>query len=99
MQDASETRSAVGFRQPRRHAARAARGRGPAVALAVALLGSGCGLKGPLTLPEKPRNVVIRPGPAGEAAPAPTPLPAPPPEAERLPPPELPPDTRGNTRD
>jgi hypothetical protein len=98
MQDASETRSAVGFRQPRRHAARAARGRGLAVALAVALLGSGCGLKGPLTLPEKPRNVVIRPGPGGEAAPAPTPLPAPPPEAEPLPP-ELPPDTRGNTRD
>jgi hypothetical protein len=98
MQDASETRSAVGFRQPRRHAARAARGRGLAVALAVALLGSGCGLKGPLTLPEKPRNVVIRPGPAGAAAPAPTPLPAPPPEAEPLPP-ELPPDTRGNTRD
>jgi predicted small lipoprotein YifL len=68
------------------------------VALAVALLGSGCGLKGPLTLPEKPRNVVIRPGPGGEAGPAATPLPAPPPEAEPLPP-ELPPDTRGNTRD
>ena len=100
MQDASETRSAVGFRQPRRHAARAASGRGLAVALALALLGSGCGLKGPLTLPEKPRNVVIRPGPGDEAAPAaPTPLPAPPPEAEPLPPPELPPDTRGNTRD
>lgn len=99
MQDASETRGAVGFRQPRGHAARTARGRGLAVALAVALLGSGCGLKGPLTLPEKPRNVVIRPGPGGEAAPATTPLPAPPPEAEPLPPPELPPDTRGNTRD
>jgi len=99
MQDASETRSAVGFRQPRQHAACAARARGLAVALAVALLGSGCGLKGPLTLPEKPRNVVIRPGPGDEAAPAPTPLPAPPPEAEPLPPPELPPDTRGNTRD
>jgi predicted small lipoprotein YifL len=98
MQDASETRSAVGFRQPRRHAARGARRRGLALALAVALLGSGCGLKGPLTLPEKPRNVVIRPGPGGEAAPAATPLPAPPPEAEPLPP-ELPPDTRGNTRD
>ena len=99
MQDASETRSAVGFRQPRQHAACAARARGLAVALAAALLGSGCGLKGPLTLPEKPRNVVIRPGPGDEAAPAPTPLPAPPPEAEPLPPPELPPDTRGNTRD
>ena len=99
MQDASETRSAVGFRQPRPHAARAAAGRALSAALAVTLLGSGCGLKGPLTLPEKPRNVVIRPGPGGEAAPATTPLPAPPPEAEPLPPPELPPDTRGNTRD
>ena len=74
----------------------AAGGRALAVALAVALLGSGCGLKGSLTLPEKPRNVVIRPGPGGEAAPAPR---APTPEAEPLPPPELPPDTRGNTRD
>ena len=99
MQDASETRSAVGFRQPRPHAARTAAGRALSAALAVTLLGSGCGLKGPLTLPEKPRNVVIRPGPGGEAAPATTPLPAPPPEAEPLPPPELPPDTRGNTRD
>ena len=99
MQDASETRSAVGFRQPRRHAARTARGRALTVAVAVALLGSGCGLKGPLTLPEKARNVVIRPGPGAEGAPAPTPTPAPPPEAEPLPPPELPPDTRGNTRD
>ena len=96
MQDASEPRSAVGFR---RHAACVARGRGLAAALAVALLGWGCGLKGPLTMPEKARNVVIRPGPGDEAAPAPTPLPAPPPEAESLPPPELPPDTRGNTRD
>ena len=99
MQDASERRSAVGFRQPRPHAARAAGGRALSAALAVALLGSGCGLKGPLTLPEKARNVVIRPAPGAEGAPAPTPTPAPPPEAEPLPPPELPPDTRGNTRD
>jgi len=98
MQDASETRSAVGFRQPRPHAARTAAGRALSAALAVTLLGSGCGLKGPLTLPEKARNVVIRPGPGAEAAPTPTPTPAPPPEAEPLPPPELPPDTRGNTR-
>ena len=97
MQDASETRSAVGFRQPRPHAARAVGGRALSAALAVTLLGSGCGLKGSLTLPEKARNVVIRPGPGAEGAPAPTP--APPPEAEPLPPPELPPDTRGNTRD
>jgi predicted small lipoprotein YifL len=75
--------------------ARTMDGRALAVALAVALLGSGCGLKGSLTLPEKPRNVVIRPGPGGETAPAPAPTP----EAEPLPPPELPPDTRGNTRD
>ena len=40
-----------------------------------------------VTLPEKPRNVVIRPGPGGETAPAPAPTP----EAEPLPPPELPP--------
>ena len=98
MQDASEPRSAVGFRQPRPHAARAAGGRALSAALAVALLGSGCGLKGPLTLPEKARNVVIRPGPGAEGVPVPTPTPAPP-EAEPLPPPELPPDTRGNTRD
>ena len=89
--------SASGSRGGMRRAPRAAAGSRWHVA--VALLGSGCGLKGPLTLPEKPRNVVIRPGPGGEAAPAPTPLPAPPPEAEPLPPPELPPDTRGNTRD
>jgi Prokaryotic lipoprotein-attachment site len=95
MQDASETRTVVRFRQPRAHEARAAGDRARAAALALALLVSGCGLKGSLTLPEKARNVVIRPGPGGEAVPAP----APPPEAEPLPPPELPPDTRGNTRD
>ena len=72
MQDASETRSDVAFGSRGRKLARATGGRALAVALAVALLGSGCGLKGPLTLPEKPRNVVIRPGPGGEAAPAPS---------------------------
>ena len=95
MQDASETRGVAGVSHKLAHVARAMGGRALAVALAVALLGSGCGLKGSLTLPEKPRNVVIRPGPGGEAAPAPAPTP----EAEPLPPPELPPDTRGNTRD
>ena len=95
MQDASETRGVAGVSHKLPHVARAMGGRALAVALAVALLGSGCGLKGSLTLPEKPRNVVIRPGPGGEAAPAPAPTP----EAEPLPPPELPPDTRGNTRD
>ena len=95
MQDASETRGVAGVSHKLTHVARAIGGRALAVALTVALLASGCGLKGSLTLPEKPRNVVIRPGPGGEAAPAPAPTP----EAEPLPPPELPPDTRGNTRD
>lgn len=63
-------------------------------ALVVAMPVAGCGLKGSLMLPEKSRNVVIRPGPGGETPPA-TP---PEPETEPLPPPELPPDTRGNTR-
>ena len=92
MQDASEARGVAGVSHKLAHTIG---GRALAVALAVALLGSGCGLKGSLTLPEKPRNVVIRPGPGGETAPAPAPTP----EAEPLPPPELPPDTRGNTRD
>jgi len=95
MQDASETHGVAGVSHKLTHVARATGGRALAVALTVALLGSGCGLKGSLTLPEKPRNVVIRPGPGGETAPAPAPTP----EAEPLPPPELPPDTRGNTRD
>jgi predicted small lipoprotein YifL len=95
MQDASEARGVVRVSHKLAHAARTMGGRTLAVALVVALVGSGCGLKGSLTLPEKPRNVVIRPGPGGEAAPAPAPTP----EAEPLPPPELPPDTRGNTRD
>ena len=94
MQDASETHGVAGVSHKLTHVARAIGGRALAVALTVALLGSGCGLKGSLTLPEKPRNVVIRPGPGGETAPAPAPTP----EAEPLPPPELPPDTRGNTR-
>ena len=75
MQDASETRGVAGVSHKLTHVARATGGRALAVALAVALLGSGCGLKGSLTLPEKPRNVVIRPGPGGEAAPAPAPTP------------------------
>ena len=94
MQDPSEARG-VADRRARSRQARAPCDRPLLVVLAVALAGSGCGLKGSLTLPEKPRNVVIRPGPGGEAAPAP----APEPESEPLPPPELPPDTRGNTRD
>jgi hypothetical protein len=69
---------------------------------------AGCGLKGPLYLPEKSQEIVIRPGPGGASgAPAePTPEPAPeaaspaegPPEApqEAAPPPAVPdaPQTR-----
>ncbi|HEX9772286.1 MAG TPA: hypothetical protein VGA44_02385 [Steroidobacteraceae bacterium] len=65
-----------------------------AVALVAGTLSAGCGLKGPLALPDKPSNVVIRPAPGSEAA-APVSEPA----AERAPPPELPPDSRGNRRD
>jgi len=38
--------------------------RGMVVALVVAGLLSGCGLKGPLYLPEKPNDVTVRPAPA-----------------------------------
>lgn len=86
MQDAPGRRGTANRRRAR--TARALAG-----ALAAVLLAAGCGLKGSLTLPEKPSNVVIRPGPGGEQVPAATPAPEP------LPPPELPPDTRGNTRD
>ena len=65
-----------------------------AVALVAGTLAAGCGLKGPLALPDKPSNVVVRPAPGSE-----TPPPVSEPEAERPPPPELPPDSRGNRRD
>ena len=73
-----------------------------AVALA-SLAAAGCGIKGPLTLPERPENIVIRtPGtqaPAEGAAATPAPEAAPAnettgqpakPKPERLPPPPLP---------
>jgi predicted small lipoprotein YifL len=41
-----------------------------AALLAAALTLVGCGLKGPLYLPEKPGEVTIRPGPAGAPQPA-----------------------------
>jgi predicted small lipoprotein YifL len=94
MQDAPDTRGDAADLRPRVHEARGAGHRVLGVALVVALSAAGCGLKGPLTLPEKPSNVVIRPAPGQEVVPAPAPAP----EAEPLPPPELPPDTRGNTR-
>jgi predicted small lipoprotein YifL len=67
------------------------------VVLAAALTVAGCGLKGPLYLPEKPGPVTTRPGPATPAkapatAPAtaptaaPTPAPATPTETPPLPP-------------
>jgi hypothetical protein len=87
MQEARGTRRTANRRQARTAGALAG------ALVAVLLLCAGCGLKGALTLPEKPTNVVIRPGPGGEL-PAGTPAPQP----EPLPPPELPPDTRGNTR-
>jgi predicted small lipoprotein YifL len=82
-------------------------------ALAVSLLVSttaACGLKGPLSLPEKSKNVVIR-GPAGDEVPAPAPTttapdPAstrnptatPSPKDERMPPPPLPGGNTGGAR-
>jgi predicted small lipoprotein YifL len=85
-------------------------------ALVVALVGGGvvaCGLKGPLELPERSTNIVIR-GP-GQAPPAETatgepsatpPTPASPtpatkpaqPRDERLPPPQLPDGNPGSSR-
>ncbi len=97
MQDASRSHSAVADHrhEPRPRRARVSRRlRAIVGAIATATLTAACGLKGSLALPEEPRNVVIRPGPGGEAAPPPTE-----PEPERLPPPELPPDTRGSNRD
>ena len=72
-------------------------------ALAVATPLAGCGLKGPLELPERPTNIVIRPAPGtpgtegtppspSGTAPAATPAED---ESERLPPPELPRGQRG----
>jgi predicted small lipoprotein YifL len=72
---------------------------------------SGCGLKGPLTLPEKSGNVAVRDkatatgsgsaaartgAPATPGAPAAEP-PAPP-LPEKMPPPELPPSGNGTSR-
>jgi predicted small lipoprotein YifL len=45
---------------------------------ALAVAASGCGLKGPLYLPEKTGEVVVRPAPAPEAPATPAP---PPPQA------------------
>jgi hypothetical protein len=45
----------------------------PALAMALATALAGCGLKGPLYLPEKSGGVVVRPGPGAAAPPAPAP--------------------------
>lgn len=71
-----------------------------AVALATLVGLGGCGLKGPLTLPEKSGNVVIRgqKTPGGStttpATPAPTPAPA---DPDKLPPPDLPHSNSGSS--
>ncbi len=46
------------------------RGQGLILAMALAGVLAGCGLKGPLYLPEKPKEVVVRPGPAATSTPA-----------------------------
>jgi predicted small lipoprotein YifL len=58
--------------------------------LAAALTVAGCGLKGPLYLPEKPGPVTTRPGPAAPAN-APATAPAAPPATPVETPPPLPP--------
>lgn len=55
--------------------------RGVLVAAAALLTLAGCGLKGPLYLPEKPGEVTTRPGPGTVVPPAPADAPAAPPEA------------------
>jgi predicted small lipoprotein YifL len=77
--------------------------------VATALMGGAlvaCGLKGPLELPERPTNMVIRPAPgaagepasetpAGQVPASPAPETVEPEEEERLPPPDLPRGQRG----
>lgn len=82
-----------------------------ATGCALALLLVGCGLKGPLSLPEKSGRVIIRgpqertaPAVPPEATPAPADTPAPGPAAapapveERQPPPSLPGGSPGTSR-
>jgi predicted small lipoprotein YifL len=90
-------------------------GRDPALLLLAAVLAgagvSGCGLKGPLTLPEKSGNVVVRDKatatgsggaatqPGATATPgAPKVIPPAPPLPAKMPPPELPPSSSGTSR-
>lgn len=46
------------------------RGKALLVALGLAVALAGCGLKGPLYLPEKSKEVVVRPGPTATSPPA-----------------------------
>ena len=69
-------------------------------ALAVLTGLAGCGLKGPLTLPEKSGNVVIRgqKTPDGSTKTPATPAPTPPPaDPDKLPPPDLPHSNSGSS--
>ena len=80
----------------------AARARSVAALLAT-LLAAGCGLKGPLTMPESSTNVVIRgPGetPAGSPGTPPSPpaKPASAKDPDRMPPPPLPGGSTGSPR-
>lgn len=59
-----------------------------AVTLALAMVASGCGLKGPLYLPEKAGPVTTRPGPAAPATAPATPPPAAEPAGGPPPPPD-----------
>ena len=67
-----------------------------ATMLALTVLASGCGLKGPLYLPEKAGPVTTRPG---TAAPAPTPTTAPAAEQPATPPAVEPPPPPDGTSD
>jgi hypothetical protein len=66
--------------------------RGAAALLALGTALAGCGLKGPLYLPEKSREVVVRPAPGTPTPPAtvPEPPPAGPAEASGEQPPPTP---------
>jgi predicted small lipoprotein YifL len=68
------------------------RRRAAASLCALAVAASGCGLKGPLYLPEKPGEVVVRPAPA-------TTQPATPAEPTTAPPPPQAPPTGPGARD
>jgi predicted small lipoprotein YifL len=66
---------------------------------ALAVAASGCGLKGPLFLPEKPGEVVVRPAPAATPTATPAePATAPPATSTPAPPPPQAPPTGPGAR-